>query len=84
MAGNLSSRKKEKDTKVVDATFSLVSLGRLDALVREGSFGITRPEVIRHFVEAGLREARKNGHISDSDWEGAMQPTVSGTLSTED
>lgn len=67
--------KKRKDTEVADATFSVVSLRRLDALVNEGSYGITRPEVIRHFVEAGLREARKDGHITDAEWEAATQPT---------
>jgi hypothetical protein len=62
------------DTKVVDATISLVTLKRLEALVREGSYGIKMPEVIRHFIEAGLREARREGHITQAEWDAATQP----------
>jgi hypothetical protein len=82
--GMAARAKKEKDTKVIDATFSLVALRRLDALVREGSFGISRPEVIRNFVETGLRAARKDGHITDAEWEGARVPPSANSLSTDD
>jgi hypothetical protein len=68
--------KPKKDTKVVDATISIVSLNRLEALVCEGAYGITRPEVIRHFIEAGLREARKDGHITEKEWAAAMRPAT--------
>lgn len=73
---------KKKGTEVADATFSLITLKRLDALVREGSYGIGRPDVIRHFVEAGLREARKDGHITDAEWSAAIAPDVASSPST--
>jgi hypothetical protein len=57
-----------KDTEVADATFSVISLKRIDVLAKEGSFGITRPAVIRHFVEEGLRQARKDGFFKDEEW----------------
>lgn len=69
------------DTKVVDATISLISYRRLEALVREGSYGIKQTEVIRHFIEAGLREARKDGHITQEEWEEATQPLVASNPS---
>jgi len=37
---------EKKDTEVVGATFSAVTVRRLDALVKDGSYGVTRPEVI--------------------------------------
>lgn len=69
------------DTKVVDATISLVSLRRLEALVREGSYGIKQTEVIRHFIEAGLREARREGHITQVEWDAATQPDAASSPS---
>lgn len=75
-------RGEKKDTKVVDTTLSVVTLRRLETLVRGGAFGVTRPEVIRHFVEAGLREARKENYISPSDWDAATQPDAVNTAST--
>jgi len=59
---------EKKDTEVVGATFSAVTVRRLDALVKDGSYGVTRPEVIRHFLEEGLRQARKDNFISADDW----------------
>lgn len=80
--GDKRETKAPKAVRPVEVTFSEVSLRRLDALVREGSYGVTRPEVIRHFLEAGLREARKAGHITDDDWAAATSPTVANSPST--
>lgn len=67
------------ETKVVDATISLISHRRLEALVREGSYGIKQTEVIRHFIEAGLREARREGHITQVEWDAATEPPAANS-----
>lgn len=83
MVKGATDKADKKDTKVVEATFSAITLKRLDALVREGSFGITRPEVIRNFVETGLRAARKDNHISEEEWNAATPPPAASTPSTD-
>jgi len=66
MASDQAKRTK-KETVVVGITFSGQVLKRLDALCQKGSHGTTRTEVVRSFVEDGIRQAMKDRFIPMDD-----------------
>jgi hypothetical protein len=56
-----------KTTDVIGVTFSKITLGRIDSLVSKGTHGNTRQEVVRYFVEDGIREVMKEGFLPMPD-----------------
>ena len=70
--------KKEKDSEVIGATLSMVTIRRMDILVDDGAYGTCRPDVIRHFLEEGLRRARSEGLISIEAWHAAASSPSTG------
>ena len=70
MAEGVKERNSDKGADVIGVTFSRVTQRRLEALAAKGTHGSGRTDVIRHFVEEGLRQAIKDGFISVEDGQG--------------
>jgi hypothetical protein len=50
-------------------TLSPPVIRRLERLAKDGSYGTTVPRVMAALIEEGIRLAKKDGYLSQKDWD---------------
>ena len=59
--------KKRKGNPRVEFRLHPINLAYLDDILKDGSFGGTKSEIVRRFVEEGIRRARNEAGIPKRD-----------------
>jgi hypothetical protein len=77
MSDTPTTRKKPKGNPRVDIRLHPLNHAYLDDILKDGSFGGTRSEIVRRFVEEGIRRARSEVGIPKRDIADYGGPTPS-------